>query len=1778
MEKWATTGGKLFEFQRQVERLAHFDIWEATEQNGDQSIPRVILWAHHPLLPLEVQAQWKNELAVSEGLPVKGFRRALGMESFNHRLALILEKPAGVSLDALQTGRMNLREILHIAAEVTGLLQVLHQRQIVFNGLSPEHIFWDAATGQATLAGFGRANELGLGVERRHLNISGQLHFRYFSPEQTGRMNRTVDSRSDLYVLGILLYEWLCGVYPFPEEDALSRIHAHLAMAPLPLNRHRQDLPEVMDAIVQKLLAKNPEDRFQSADGLRGDWHRCLESLDRDGHIPFFDPGEEDVPALLKIPEKLYGREAEMREIEALFRQVCNHQQAALMIRGQAGVGKSALVDSLRLSVFREYGIFIQGKFDKLQTDLPYSALLRVLDEAIGFACAQPEEILGGFRAELLELLGENGAFIANLLPGLKNITGTFSTAAELQGMEAENRLNHLLQVLIKALALRFGPLVIMLDDLQWADPASLRFLDLLLSGVAAPRLFLIGAYRENEVQGFHPLLQMMADLEAKGIFVHQIALGPLPAEVVRQMLRDTLARPEAELEELSKLIHLKTEGNPFFINQLLRDLKKQGKIFFDSGRRRWDFDVSEIARTGVPDSAVEFMARKIQELPEFTQVLLFRASCIGVNFALSTLASVSQRSMPAAIKQLMPAISVGLIIPLDENFEILRFMEEDAGEFPEVPFQFVHDRIQEAAYGMIRQEERSLIHYQIAQVLSRHYRNAPEGASELFSVVNHYNQSLAYVWMDEERGQLFELNREAGMLAFHSGAYNAAYAYLSQALRFAPFDQWDRSYEEAHRITMACAESAFLSGEFKIAETLMDEVALKSRTVVDYCRTTVLRISFLVHSGAFERIPDVLFPVLAKLGVRLPRRPGVAYLLLEFFRLWRLERKYPVEGLLEHPPMRDERMVLALDILSKASVFAHSARQELWGVTMLRTISLSLQHGFHPGVIMSLGAYGAMRALLLSDFKRLDRLAQLGYAIAEKHPGPFELSRAYLTMGGTRTFFSGHAAQGVGIWDKCIQTSLAGGDPSFACLVTPLLALRSLSVGVPLDAAENKIKECLALNVQYKEYDMGLSVALTDHGRARLQGKPPGSFRMKGKELDLKEIYHAALESKNRTGFVLGSTGFVQGLIFEGDFEAAENVFSDLQRDQGAMGGTDAVFEFHGWRPVCLSIQYPSAKGAVRVRMRRQIRASIAALEKWANSGPQNFRHRYWLALAEWDRANGRNEEALRRYNKSMLLAREHSYINHLGFVHHRMASLFREMHLEEDALAHAHLAQEAFVRWGADAIAEKLREEFGVGRETGQVQEPGFEQAMDFSTVLKASQAISSEIILEKLEQRLLEIAMENAGAQLGVFLTQQEHGWQIKAFAAIGQAAGASSDISLEERLVPERLIEYVARSRQPLILDQAFTDSRFQQDPYIQKYHPRSVLCMPIIRQNAIKGLLYLENNLVAGAFTYDRIRLLEVLSAQIGISMENATLYRNLLEALDQQKQLAEAYSRFTPREFLQFLGKQSILEVQLGDQRRGIMSVLVSDIRSYTTLTESMSPQENFNFVNSYLQRMTPIIGQHNGVINQFLGDGIIAVFNRPDDAINACLAMSLSLEAYNAGREMKQKAPIRVGIGLHTGPLMLGIIGDSQRMDTAIISDTVNAASRLEGLTKYYFADLIISGQTLQELQQPDAFEFRYLGRVQVKGKKETLQIYEVFNGNSAAQRKLKNATKAVFEAGLQYYAHRQFEKAAASFQEVLQANPDDRTALVFLERISALIEGGIPPDWSDVEIMTFK
>ncbi|MBK8652723.1 MAG: AAA family ATPase [Haliscomenobacter sp.] len=1773
--------GVSYEFLNQIDVQEHVEVWEVVEQPAQ--IPRIVYWAQSPSLPLGIQTRWKNELAISQLLPDKGFRKAVRFVSLDKRQALLLEKPQGAALHSTQLAQWPLDQTLRVAARVASQLDVIHKQGVIYNGLRPENLVFDPSTGEVVLADFGNAGMVSLESERSYHALSGQFSFRYTSPEQTGRLNRKIDLRSDLYIFGVLLFEWLAGKYPFPDQDHLALVHHHLAMAPPSMQRYRPDLPLALDHIVLKLMAKNPEDRYHSAAGVARDLEACLESLLLHGSIGYFQPGQEDYSGILRIPEKLYGRETQIARIEELFLQVCKHEQAALFISGQAGIGKSTLMDNLRLSVFQARGVFIQGKFEKFQHHSPYSALMQALKEAVAFLLAQPEDFLGDYRMELLDQVGQNGALLTGFLPELKGITGSFPLADELHGIEAENRLNHLFRIFVKSIVVKAGPLVIFLDDLQWADTATLRFLDLLFSGTPIPGLFIVGAYRENEIGSYHPLAQLYKELESKGITVHQMALGPFDQGVVCALLKDTLGRTETALHELARLVFVKTEGNPFFIHQFLRDLQKQGLIRFDLNRKRWDFDLAEISRSGVQENAVEFMVKKILELPDAAQELLLQAACVGTRFKLSVLASLSQKMIPWTLRHLLPAIEVGLVIPLDANFEILRYMEEEAGAFPEVRFKFVHDRVQEAAYSMVNREEQSLLHYRVAQILSREYSAESGSSSDLFSMVNHYNQALSFVWMEEERERLFKLNREAGLLAFHSGAFTSAYSYLSQAMRLAPSDHWERSYEEAYSFSLACAESAFLSGEFNVAESLIEEAGKRAKSVIDECRPASLQMSLLVHSGDFGRIPDLLFPVLAKLGVHMPSRPKALHLLWEFFRVGRLERKYSVTSLLERPPMQDPRMVLALDILSNASVFAHSFTQELWGMTMLRTVSLCLQHGYHKGVVMSLGAYGAMRALLFQDYDGMERLVVLGKAIADQNPGPFTLSRAYLTSGGTVTYFKDHLFQGVYNWEKCIQTAIAGGDPSFACLVTPLLALRLISTGYTLEAAEPKAREMVALSVQYKELDMGMSVSLIHQSLAALMGKMPVRFRHEGKELDERGLFDAMKRSKNRTGFVLGSAGWIQAACHQEQYDLAFEIAQALAANQSAMGGTDATFEFHFWRPIICCIRYARKEGKERILLKRQARSSIRQLEKWAKISSQNFGYRLWLAKAEWARALGRVEEALDRYQKSLRGAEEIGLANIAGFIHLRMASLFQAMDFIPHAGLHAQSAIEEYQRWGAETIVNRIR---SVYPQTAELREPArpfdkgqLAQALDLNTVLKATQAISSEIILEKLEERLLQIAMENAGAQRGVFIVQDQESWLIKAYASVDQPSALIQDQPLlGSDLAPERLVEYAARSRQVLLLDQAFTDNRFQHDPYLQKQKTRSVLCLPIIKQNVTTGVLYLENNLVFGAFNEDHIQLLKVLSAQMGISMENATLYRNLVEALDQQKKLAEAYSRFTPREFLQFLGKNSILEVGLGDQRYGIMSVLVSDIRGYTTLTESMSPEENFNFVNAYFQRMTPIIGQHNGVVNQFLGDGIIAVFNQPDDALQACLGMSRSLEEYNLNLEKKLKAPIKVGIGVHTGPLMLGIIGDQHRMDTSIISDTVNSASRLEGLTKFYFADLIISGQTLRELKTPDSFDFRYLGKVQVKGKTEAMDIYEVFTGNAPSQRQFKQQTKRDFERGLLLYAQRHFSEAEEAFRNILQINPDDRTALVFLERTSTLRRDGVPPDWSSIERMTLK
>ncbi|MEH2180612.1 AAA family ATPase [Nostoc sp.] len=1739
-----------------------------------QPVVLKVLWQEYP--SPEAIARFKLEYDLTRRFQAPGIIQAYDLKKYQNTLVLVLEDFGGQPLRGLlNQSPLPLENFLQLAIQVAAALEEIHQQQIIHKDINPANILLNPTTQQTKIIDFGIATLLlRENPTLQNLNVlEGTLA--YISPEQTGRMNRSIDYRTDFYSLGVTFYELLTQNLPFISDDPVELVHSHIAKQPIPPDQINPQIPPALSQIVMKLLQKTAEARYQSAFGLQADLQQCLEMFTATGQISLFELGQQDCSGKFQIPQKLYGREAEVANLLAAFERASHGQSEVMLIAGYSGIGKSALVQEIYKPITQQRGYFISGKFDQFQRNIPYSSLIQAFQALIRQLLTTSEAEITIWRQKLLDALGMNGQVIIEVIAEVELIIGQQPPVVELSPKEAQTRFNLVLQNFIKVFTQKEHPLVMFLDDLQWADSASLQLIQLLISQADSQYLLLIGAYRDNEVNKSHPLRTTIASLQQAGVAIQELTLTPLALPEIQQLLSDTLNNADlAEVTPLAELLQQKTNGNPFFMNEFLKSLYTEGLLQFNFTQRQWQWQLAKIQAAQITDNVVELMALKIQKLPAATQEALKLAACIGNSFDLHTLAIASSKSLQDVAAQLWEAVQTGLILPQGNDYQLLQVADQEVTANLtnlDVVYKFLHDRVQQAAYSLISIDQKQAVHLQIGQLLLQGI--TPQKQEEkIFDIVNQLNFGIDLITDPQQRQKLAQLNLTAGNKAKASAAYQPALDYLTMGINCLAANCWQQ-YQLALTLHTAAAEAAYLGGDFERMDALTDEVLQKTRSTVDQVQVYAIKIQAAIARDQLLAASQLGLQVLQLLGIPLASNPGQSQIMLGLFKTKLALVGKQVDTLADLPKLTHPTKLAAIRILASIASATYLAAPNVFPLTVFKQVELSAKYGNAAESAFAYATYGLILCGVVGDLQRGYKFGELALKVLDRFHAKHLQARTLFVVNTFVRHWQEPLQNTIPSLQAAFQIGCDTGDTEYAAFSANTSSMHSYFSGQNLAELDESLAIYAEAVQQFKKKPIFVLIQLYRQAVANLQGKNANPCQLVGEFYDATAMLAQHIENNYRTAiFYIYTNQLTLNYWFEDYATAVKN--ADL-----AIPYLDAVVALYivGWFHFYDSLGRLALAAVVSAAERQKLLQRVAANQKklqvWAKFSPVNYTHKLALLEAEWHRVHGESSQAIACYDRAITLAQENQYFNEAALANELTAKFYLAQNKSKIAQVYLQEARYLYLQWGAIAKVKDLEAKYPQiltrilekavkstlsstsSNPTGLTSTSRCE-SLDLLTVIKASQTLSEEIQLDKLLSNLMRILMENAGAQRGFLLLSTKGKFLIEAQGNVGEnTIQVLESLSIEDsQTLSTAIVNYVIRTKTNVVLNDAINEAvgigEFIKDPYIRQYQPRSILCTPLINRGKLAGIVYLENNLTTGAFTPDRLELLNLLSAQAAISIENARLYTDLAA-------LNKAYERFVPRQFLQFLNKQSIIDVQLGDQVQQEMSVLFTDIRAFTSLSESMTPAENFRFINSYLSCMEPIILENNGFIDKYIGDAIMALFaGDADDAVLAGIDMLQTLTTYNEKRQAKGYLPIQIGIGINTGSLILGTVGGLNRMDSTVISDAVNLAARIEGLTKTFNAPLLITDQTFERLQNRDRYGIRIIGQVKVKGKINAVTVHEVFAADPPKIVAGKTATLEVFASALACYEQQQFATAAEYFQDCLQQNPCDQVAQMYLQR----------------------
>jgi predicted ATPase/signal transduction histidine kinase/tRNA A-37 threonylcarbamoyl transferase component Bud32 len=1397
---------------------------------------------------------------------------------------LVLDDINGQTIkETLRESALSVQQFLDLSILITKGLISIHEQNIVHKDINPGNIIWNAQTNSLKIIDFNIASKFDFKIV--HLgnpeNLQGTLA--YISPEQTGRMNHSVDQRSDLYSLGITFYEMLTNSLPFQQGDPMSIVYDHLARDAAPPHLINDQVPKIISEIVMRLLAKNPEERYQSAVGLMHDLKMVPES-----DFGEFNLGENDFSGKLQIPEKLYGRKKEVEQLLGAYRRVRKGSKEMILAAGFPGTGKTALVNEIHKPISKDRGYFIRGKFDLLQRTIPYYAFIQALNQFCQLLLTENRKTLSIWKKKILNAVGESGKVLTDVIPRLEAVIGKQPDVPVVGVDESRRRFNYVFQRFFEAVSAKEHPLVIFIDDLQWSDPASLSLLKLLLEDQRNHYLLFIGAYRDNEVSPTHPLMIFLGEIQKQDLTVQTIPVNNLLLGDVNTWLSDTLKlklnTESKDAIKLTQLIYEKTQGNAFFTTQFLKNLYKENLLFFDHNSAQWKWDIAKIKKQNITDNVVELLSGKIKTLPLETQDTLTIAACVGNSFKLSTLSVISGKKIEELENNLETAVLEQLVSPVQGG-----------------GYQFIHDRIHQAAYSLISEESKKPLHLKIGLLLLRNFKALKESGSEgeiekkIFEIVNHLNTGIDLIHDENEKLELVRLNVIAGENAKISAAYKPASDYIQTALKLLPVNCRQKHYDLTLTVYNESIQTSYLCGDFEKTDGFAKSVLTFAKSIDDKSTAFEYRLLSLIAQNQPVQAIDTILKIFNTLGVEIPRDPAPDQNLEILTRINDILEKKGIDSIKDLSEMRDAERLLAVRLFCMGAVAFIWAGQELLPIVVGTMVGLILKYGMAKETPYVLAFYALVR-LLMGDVSGAYQLGETSLELTEKEVGNKAIrgrSAAFVSIytSGQRHHFKHVSKKMMDIYPVLLNV----GDFEYAAymLTNSIMCINRTDTELSLvrEKAQANLDGVIQLKQSILTPPLTLEIAYND----ALLGKNKNPAAI---EIDLQKLFKGHQEGTRKLfTWQIDIKNVILSYLFE-DYDNILQHVKDCEEKQINLNVpmtyviSDTLFYF----PLAyLKLHERSKKSNRQKEFMKKAKQYIETMKSWAEFGPVNFLHKYYLLLAELSRVTDDFKKAAEYYEKASEKAYENEYVNEAALINELAAKFYMNNNQPKSAAMHFSEARNCYQKWGAIAKVKHLEENYP--KYLGlRFSEPITDEStqtngdlLDVKSIIKASHALSGEVKIKNLLEKMMQILIENAGAQKSLFIKKEKDALLIQAIGSTDGVTCVLQDLPVEEEKdIPLSVIHYVARSEQRLVFDNIANDSDYAQDAYIQEKHPKSVVCFPVLNKGELFAVIYLENNSVEGAFTQERLEIISILSAQIAISIENTALVENLEEKVEQR--------------------------------------------------------------------------------------------------------------------------------------------------------------------------------------------------------------------------------------------------------------------------------------------------
>ncbi|MDY6904231.1 MAG: diguanylate cyclase [Thermodesulfobacteriota bacterium] len=1593
-----------YEIQQKIGETRHSVIYRAQPTGASHTVAIKTFKSLRPS-PADL-ARLRHEFKLIQHANVDGIVQIFDIIDAETGVALVMEDFFGISLKSLlMRERLDLERFLDLAIRLAETIGNLHKNNIIHRDIKPSNILYNADRNVLKITDFGLAAELDRIEEELYHPETMEGTLAYMSPEQTGRMNRAVDHRSDLYSLGITFYEILVRGVPFMGEDPMEIIYAHIAKPPTPPHVINPSIPEIISGIIMKLLSKTAEERYQNSFGLMADLEACRRQLLDKGNIIPFELGTRDISLKFHIPQVLVGRNAEIDALQRALDRTAAGTAEAFLVAGEPGAGKSTLVNELQKSITGKKGYFIAGKYDQLRRHVPYSAIIQAFQSLVRHLLSENEQRLDQWRERIARALEPNGRIITDAIPEVALIIGPQPDIPELGTEEARNRFNLVFKNFVKVFADPAHPLVLFLDDLQWVGTASLNLIQEIVTDKSLSHFFLIGAYRNNEIAEHHPLMLCVEEIQKKGITVEILSLGLLDVASVQELIVNFLRCDTDTAAPLAAVIHAKSLGNPFFVIQFLKTLYEEGYLTIDADSG-WVWDINAIRKMQVTDNVVEFMTAKLARLPASSLDILTTCACIGNRFDIESLSTVLGLSLEAVITTI-------------DDLTALGFISSSDGQY-----RFHHDRIQEAAYALVPDENREALHYHIGEYMLN--RTPPEKLySQIYYITDQFNQASGLIKTDEEKERLADLNCKAGIRAKEANAYAAAADYLGAGMGFLPDNAWENAYELTYTLHTERMTCEYLNQNFETAAALFEAINRNVENRVDRAKACHAMVVLYTNVGRLNEAIDLGIESIRMFGVRLSKKCGKGAVLLAYIRFRQKLKQTGIDSILKIPESNDPERIWQNELYGGIGLPAYLTNPNLFVMTILKGVTGDLCHGLTHTSAFGIMGIAPIVGSIFGDFQTAYHLGETAIKLNEKMTDKRHAAKVHFVFG----FFVRHwirpLKESYEDCRKAYELGLENGDLVYCGHCINEMMMIPLLTGSYVDEVlasherfrdfQENVQDPFAINQfkQYKQFCLNLK-GLTEN---------PDS-------LNTPDYNHdAAIKEMRRQNNMLNV--FYMLLLREnvnylhGNYEEAYRIGFEMDPLLEFPRGSYYLPQHFYFRCLSMLAVYPDKPASEQRRIVKQVKRMKKDLKKWGQSAPSNYRHMHLLVKAEESAVWGHDFQAATLYRQAIQSARENGYLFYDALANEQAARFYMDRGLTEISALYLREAYNTFYKWGADGKSRQMEKShpFLMEKETKtgnyldtQTASSGSgitSDVLDFSTVMKVSQAISSEIMLDKLLGRIMKIAVMYAGAGKGFFLLDTDGRLTVEAVQKEDQEevqmmesvdVDACNDISIA-------IVHYVHRSGENVILDDATREGVFKNDPHILRNQSKSILAIPIRHKGETSGLLYMENNLSANAFTTERIEILQVIAAQAAISIENARLF--------EQATIDGLTRLFVRRYFHLLLDK----EIERAGRHNRIFSLVMMDIDHFKQFNDNYGHQLG----DEVLQRVAKTIRRNcreNDVAARFGGEEFLLLLPETDinGAMEAAEKLRRAVEALNIPFQTRQ-LHVTISLGVATFP-----------------------------------------------------------------------------------------------------------------------------------------------------------